>query len=478
MGAKQDKALEDDAESVRSIPVDKQLAMLIGALSPKHASSKAVKSAISSLQLFNKAYHPAKDLMMSQPEFNCRPLISLLVSKYLTYDGAGDRDLQVQTLTASIHTLGLLAREDGARYSIIEELAVPLIVTAMNDNLSEPLLLEYSLFALGNLSLHSEGKSAIMNLDGVPLIARIMKAHPTAPGVLERACFTLGNLAYHESCKRIILESGCLQAAVEVARLHTACPQFLLETCFFFSNMAVIADGRSLVISLGGLDIVIESMRLHQDYADLLDLACTAIYNISLDPNGKKLIDEVGALELVLLSIGNNLNSPNFLAEAIGSIARLFLETESNIVRLIKANASELILAAKSRHEEETLVMTTATALLSQLAECDYIKYESTPVAPTLKELAARAILNTADWQLKPLPADLIEYLREAKNHCACCGRIWIDSRFELISLVSLKGYHRKLPVYQELCSQACFLKQKMPVADEDPEPIVQILAH
>lgn len=477
MGAKQDKAF-DDVETLMSLPLDKQLLLFIGALSGKHASTRAMKSAISSLRLFNKAYHPAKDLMMSQPQFNCAPLITLLVSKYLTYDGAGDRELQVQALTASIHTLGLLAREDGARYTIIEESAVPLIVTAMNDNPTEPLLLEYSLFALGNLSLHSEGKSAIMNLNGVPLISRIMKGHQNAPGVLERACFTLGNLAYHESCKRIILEAGCVEAAVAVARLHTDCPQFLLETCFFFSNMSVIADGRSLVISLGGLQIVIESMRRHQTNAELLDLACTAIYNISLDPVGKKLIDEVGALEVVLQSVGNNLHSATFLGEAIGSIGRLFLETESNIVRLIKAKGTELILAAKARHEDDAAVMTTATAVLGQLAECDDIQYQVVPAIATLKELAARAILHNSSRQLKPLPADLVEYLCEARSTCDCCGKIWIDSRYELITLASFKGYPRKLPVYQELCSHACFLKKKVPVADEDPEPIVQILAH
>lgn len=477
MGAKQDKAL-DDVETLRSLPLEKQLAMFITALSGKHTSTKSMKSAISWLNHFNKAYHPAKDLMMSKPQFNCPPLITLLVSKYLTYDGSGDKELQVLALTASIHTLGLLAREDGARYTIIEESAVPLIVSAMNDNPTEPLLLEYSLFALGNLSLHSEGKSAIMNLDGVPLISRIMKAHQNAPGVLERACFTLGNLAYHESCKRIILEAGCVEAAVTVAKLHTECPQFLLEACFFFSNMSVIAEGRSLVISLGGLQIVIESMRRHQTNSELLDLACTAIYNISLDPLGKKLIDEVGALEVVLQSVGNNLNSPSFLAEAIGSIGRLFLETESNIVRLIKAKGTELILAAKSHHEDDAIVMTTATGVLSQLAECDDIQYESVPAIPTLKELAARKILDNRAWEQKSLPSDLVEYLREARFKCDCCGNAWIESRYELITLATFKGYPRKLPVYQELCSHACFLKNKVTVEDELPEPRVQILAH
>lgn len=42
---------------------------------------------------------------------------------------------------------------------------------------------------------------------------------------------------------------------------------------------------------------------------------------------GRQLIDEMGALEVVLKSISNNLHAASFLAEAIGSIGRLFIET-------------------------------------------------------------------------------------------------------------------------------------------------------
>jgi hypothetical protein len=281
-----------------------------------------------------------------------------------------------------------------------------------------------------------------------------------------------------ESCKRVILEAGCVEAAVDAAKLHQNFPQFLLETCFFFSNMSVIPSGRALVISLGGLQIVVEAMRRHQTNSELLDLACTAIYNIALDPNGRKMIDEAGALEVVLLSISNNLDAPSFLAEAIGSIGRLFLDTEANIIRLIKAGGSELILEAKSRHEEDAIVSTTATAVLSQLAECDDVHFETVPPLPSLKELGARAILNSTQKGLEKLPADLIDYLNSSTETCDCCGKTWIESRYDLISLETLKGYHRKLPVFSHLCSQACFEKKKLPMVDPPAEPIVQILAH
>jgi len=477
MGAKQDKA-KDDFENLRSLPVDKQLTMFTSVLSARASNPKAMKAAVQSLKMFNDAYHPNKDLMMSQPLFNSPPLITLLVTHYLTFDGNGDNELKVSALTAAIHTLGLLAREDGARYTIIEQGSIPIIMGAMNANCDEPALLEYSLFALGNLSLHSEGKSAIMELDGVALVARIMKRHQNSPGVLERACFTLGNLAYHESCKRVILEAGCVEAAVDAAKLHQNYPLFLLETCFFFSNMSVIPSGRALVISLGGLQVVVEAMRRHQTNSELLDLACTAIYNIALDPNGRKLIDEVGALEVVLLSISNNMEAPSFLSEAIGSIGRLFLDTEANIVRLIKAGGTQLILDAKTRHEEDAIVSTTATAVLGQLAESEEIHFETVPPLPTLKELSARAILDSTPKPLSKLPTDLIEYLDCAKESCDCCGKTWIESRYELISLERLSGYHRKLPVFNHLCSQACFEKKKVPSADPPAEPIVQILAH
>jgi len=478
MGAKQDKA-RDDFDNLRSLPVDKQLTMFTSVLNVKTTSARAMKSAVQSLKMFNEAYHPNKDLMMSQPLFNSPPLITLLVSRYLTYDGNGDSELKVAALTAAIHTLGLLAREDGARLTIIEEGSIPIIVSAMNVHYDEPALLEYSLFALGNLSLHSEGKSAIMSLDGVALVSRIMKHHQGAPGVLERACFTLGNLAYHESCKRVILEAGCVEAAVEAARIHHGFPQFLLETCFFFSNMSVIPNGRQLVISLGGLQIVVDAMRRHQSNAELLDLACTAIYNIALDPSGRKLIDEVGALEVVLVSIANNLEAASFLAEAIGSIGRLFLDSEANIVRLIRARGSELILAAKARHEEDAIVSTTATAVLSQLAECDDIHFESAPPLPSLKELSGRAILNRAPRELKRLPSDLIDYLTSAHSVCDCCGHTWIESHYEFITMEHLKGYHRKLPIYNRLCSKACYERKKLPPAQDPPaEPIAQAVTH
>jgi hypothetical protein len=481
MGAKQDKA-KDDIESLRSLPLDKQLSMLNGTLNVKNVTAKSMKAALPSLVLFNKSYHPSKDLMMGQPLFNCPSLINTLISKYLTFDGAGDESLKVPALTATIHTLGLLAREDGARYAIIEAEAIPLIVSAMNSHPEQADLLEYSLFALGNLSLHSEGKNAIMNLDGVALISRIMKSHKSSPGVLERACFTLGNLAYHESCKRVILEAGCVEVAVEAAKAHPDASQFLLETCFFFSNMSVIPTGRSLVISLGGLQIVIDAMQRHQSIAELLDLACTAIYNISLDPAGRKLIDEVGALEIVLKSIANNLHAASFLSEAIGSVGRLFLESEQNIVRLIKARASELILQAKARHEEDATVTTTATAVLGQLAECEDVHFQTLPAVPTLKELSGRVILNQPTKNLARLPYDLIEYLQASTQRCDCCGRVWIDTRFELITMENLKGFQRKLPVYHQLCSGDCFAKKKnvpeLPAAEPSAEPIVQIHAH
>jgi len=478
MGAKQDKA-KDELVNLRAQPVDKQLGLFTAALMGKTASPRAMKAAVTTMKLFNEAYHPNKDLMMQQPLFNSPPLITLLVTKYLTYDGHGDNELRVATLTAAIHTLGLLAREDGARYSIIEYDSIPVIINAMKANGEEPALLEYALFALGNLSLHSEGKSAIMNLDGVALVAKIMQRHQNNPGVLERACFTLGNLAYHESCKRVILESGCVEAAVEAAKLHQNFPQFLLESCFFFSNMSVIPTGRALVISLGGLQLVVEAMRRHQNNSELLDLACTAIYNIALDPNGRKLIDEVGALETVLLSISNNLEAPAFLAEAIGSIARLFLDSEANIVRLIKGHGTELILAAKSRHEEDAIVSTTASAVLSHLAESDDIKFETIPALPTLKELSGRQILNAPPRELKRLPADLIDYLQAANSTCDCCGNTWIESRYELITFAALKGYPRKLPIYNRLCSKGCFTKMKQPPAEPARvEPIVQMFPH
>jgi len=438
-----------------------------------------MKAALPSLVLFNKSYHPSKDLMMAQPLFNCPPLINTLITKYLTFDGAGDEALKVPSLTATIHTLGLLAREDGARYTIIESEAIPLIVNAMQDHPDQSDLLEYSLFALGNLSLHSEGKNAIMALDGVALISRIMKSHKSSPGVLERACFTLGNLAYHESCKRVILEAGCVEVAIEAAKAHPDASQFLLETCFFFSNMSVIPTGRSLVISLGGLQIVIDAMQRHQAVSELLDLACTAIYNISLDPAGRKHIDDMGVLEIVLKSIANNLHAASFLSEAIGSIGRLFLESEPNVVRLIKSKASELIVEAKTRHEDDATVTTTATAVLGQLAECEDVHFETTPALPTLKELSGREILNRTHRDFGRLPSDLVEYLHSANHKCDCCGQVWIEARYELITMEAMKGFQRKLPVYNQLCSVGCFLKKKTPAAEPPAaEPIVQIHAH
>jgi hypothetical protein len=306
-----------------------------------------------------------------------------------------------------------------------------------------------------------------------------MTSHKSSPGVLERACFTLGNLAYHESCKRVILEAGCVEVAVEAAKAHPDASQFLLETCFFFSNMSVIPTGRSLVITLGGLQIVIDAMQRHQAVSELLDLACTAIYNISLDPAGRKLIDEVGALEIVLKSIANNLHAASFLSEAIGSIGRLFLESEPNVVRLIKSRASELIVEAKTRHEEDATVTTTASAVLGQLAECEDVRFETVPALPSLKELSGRSILNCAPRDYGRLPCDLVEYLHSANHKCDCCGQVWIEARFELITMESIKGFQRKLPVYNQLCSAGCFLKKKSP-ATETPaaEPIVQIHAH
>eukprot|EP01128_Nolandella_sp_AFSM9_P000156 TRINITY_DN1026_c0_g1_i2.p1 TRINITY_DN1026_c0_g1~~TRINITY_DN1026_c0_g1_i2.p1 ORF type:complete len:487 (+),score=67.82 TRINITY_DN1026_c0_g1_i2:561-2021(+) len=445
-----------DHEHVLTLSMKKQLNLLAHVLESNPVSFRTVKW----LQLFNDYYHPKKTVMISESAFNKAELISLLVDKFLHTDHK-DRDLKVAVITQSVHMLGLLAREDGARFTIIQQNAVSQIVQSMTVYRDVLPLVEHCLFALGNLALHSDGKEEIMRLEGVGIIVDIMRIAQDAPAVLERACFTLGNLAYHQTCKQVLIEHEGVPLAIAIAKQHTNRPALLLEACFFFSNMSVIEEGRHLIIDHGGVEFIIECMREQQQQIELLDLACSALYNISLDDFGKEKLDELNALEVVVLSLKNNISKPLFIVEVLNSICRIFLDNDIDLGRLVEAGAVKTILEAKKLHRSDPGVSATSSLCLSQIS--NYVKtYEKRMPVMSLRESCARAVLNSTSLELasksyeKVLPADLIHYLGENQNKCDACERGWVESSIEAVTLQLLDGFPKKLPVLSRVCSEKC----------------------
>lgn len=453
---------ENFTELFVSWPPPKQLSFLAKLLT----NPQMLNRAHTAIKLFNNVYHKNKDAMIGQGAFNNYELINVLVRKYLALNPVDSKHggidkLKVFVLTDTVLMLGMLAREDGARTTIIQLRTVESIISLLRNFNSQKALLESCLFALGNISLHVEGKDLITAAGGIELIIKLISDNLEFPNVLERSCFTLGNLAYHDSCKASIMSHRGIREVMQITRRHTQIGSLFLEVCFFLSNMSVIPEGREIIISEGGVDFIVSAMKAHSGVAELLELGCGALHNISIDVEGKKKVLTSSCLEVMVNGISSHLDSQSFLIEALGSLSSLFLETREEQTQLIKSGAIKFLVEILSRNATARLSL-LSFGILNHLSSYCNSTYQVVPPISSLKELSARVVKNSDLILLKSnmtkLPVDLLLYIDAFPNStCDHCRKHFLENFYEIIVPKSYQSYPLgKLPAYYRLCSEYC----------------------